>query len=925
ADREGGLRAGVERAREILEPVCFSSLSGSSSRGQAIDRLARDSGARAEAPALAITQSERLNAFGIPQAACLRCGDCLAGCRYGAANTVAQTWLQDAWQHCADIFTGIVVRRVERTFDGRRWRVYYATVSDVADSLDAADERFVTADCVVLSAGALGTTEILLRSAEHGLSLSRRLGQRFSGNGNQLGAVWNSEWRAGMTGVADADSEHPVGAATERVIDLREGQPLNQQLMIQDVALPGALARDCLAALSRAEAGRERTLSDSGGWLRRRWRKWRDRFGVSDRGALAHSLLFLAIGHDSAAGSVALTDDRLEIHWPGVAAEAAFDQARQLFRGWAKRMGGIPLSDIHWVASQPSPVMTWHPLGGCAMGDDVDAGVVDHAGRVFRRDEGGVHEGLYVADGSMLPMSLGVGPALTIAALAERNVRLIARDMGWTISEAAPIYSERLESESVSARIERRMQGYWLPDSGGHADFRIAAETGRDHGHFLEASLVMEAKDLEQALTDETLTMTLSGDVFSAPLGGERLRIRDGKMSLALNASDASRQIEYQALLEDSGGRQWRFRGLGQINPVSPRLMDESTQLYITIEPISGDDQAGNGVIGMEASELTGEMARIAISGAESREASGQWLARLGSLFHGPLWAVYGPALLSGTRARFLRPLRCGHPEWHGFEASDGTPLQLLRYPGAGRPVLLIHRPGASSRVYSLDALNTCLVEDLCETGRDVWLLDDRSSVFHGHRETPTDFASIDTLAETDYSEAIARVLEISGERGIDLIADGAAADLVMASMVGASGIDPATIGAAILIQPAAPGDGGGVDNSRISPAIRSLIPALYSGAESSDFRRSGELLDKALRNFAGEALPAITMIHGEKTLNPANERVLRLLRFLRENAGARGFGHHVVHDYDDIDCLIGSDASVDVYPLITRALDAVP
>ncbi|HGG59556.1 MAG TPA: hypothetical protein ENK26_06505, partial [Gammaproteobacteria bacterium] len=40
ADREGGLRAGFERAREILEPLCFSSLSGSSSRGQAIDRLA---------------------------------------------------------------------------------------------------------------------------------------------------------------------------------------------------------------------------------------------------------------------------------------------------------------------------------------------------------------------------------------------------------------------------------------------------------------------------------------------------------------------------------------------------------------------------------------------------------------------------------------------------------------------------------------------------------------------------------------------------------------------------------------------------------------------------------------------------------------------------------------------------------------------
>jgi cholesterol oxidase len=60
---------------------------------------------------------------------------------------------------------------------------------------------------------------------------------------------------------------------------------------------------------------------------------------------------------------------------------------------------------------------TVHPLGGCAMGDGDAA--VDHAGRV--RDAGGaVHPGLYVADASVIPTSLGVNPLWTIAALAER-------------------------------------------------------------------------------------------------------------------------------------------------------------------------------------------------------------------------------------------------------------------------------------------------------------------------------------------------------------------------------------------------------------------------------------------------------------------------------------------------------------------------
>src|SRR5258708_1777361 len=44
--------------------------------------------------------------------------------------------------------------------------------------------RSVTADVVVLAAGTLGSTEILLRSREHGLAVSDRLGRSFSANGD---------------------------------------------------------------------------------------------------------------------------------------------------------------------------------------------------------------------------------------------------------------------------------------------------------------------------------------------------------------------------------------------------------------------------------------------------------------------------------------------------------------------------------------------------------------------------------------------------------------------------------------------------------------------------------------------------------------------------------------------------------------------
>jgi cholesterol oxidase len=53
-------------------------------------------------------------------------------------------------------------------------------------------------------------------------------------------------------------------------------------------------------------------------------------------------------------------------------------------------------------------------------------GTVDTKGRAFNSSTGtSVHAGLYVADGSILPTSIGVNPFLTITALSERIADLI--------------------------------------------------------------------------------------------------------------------------------------------------------------------------------------------------------------------------------------------------------------------------------------------------------------------------------------------------------------------------------------------------------------------------------------------------------------------------------------------------------------------
>ncbi|MCK7495498.1 MAG: GMC family oxidoreductase [Comamonadaceae bacterium] len=62
---------------------------------------------------------------------------------------------------------------------------------------------------------------------------------------------------------------------------------------------------------------------------------------------------------------------------------------------------------------------TAHILGGCHMGSSADNGVIDTSHQVFG------YPGLYVVDGAAVSANVGVNPALTITALAERAMSLI--------------------------------------------------------------------------------------------------------------------------------------------------------------------------------------------------------------------------------------------------------------------------------------------------------------------------------------------------------------------------------------------------------------------------------------------------------------------------------------------------------------------
>jgi cholesterol oxidase len=96
-----------------------------------------------------------------------------------------------------------------------------------------------------------------------------------------------------------------------------------------------------------------------------------------------------------------------------------FIPAANAFTEWlARATGGAPGSAVpEALFGIPT---TAHILGGAAIGESPDSGVVDADHRVFG------YENLLVCDGAAVPANVGVNPSLTITAMAERAMAKVS-------------------------------------------------------------------------------------------------------------------------------------------------------------------------------------------------------------------------------------------------------------------------------------------------------------------------------------------------------------------------------------------------------------------------------------------------------------------------------------------------------------------
>ena len=332
--------------------------------------------------------------------ACLQCGECMTGCRHNAKNTLVKNYLYLAENNGAEIHpltTVVAVRplpgggyEIETRRTNRRFRPH----------------RKITAEQVVFAASTMGTQKLLHRMRDRGSlpNVSPRLGLLTRTNSEALlGAIADKRDVDYSHGIAITSSFHPDEHT--HVEPVRYGKGSNAMSLMQTVLTDGS-----------TDTPRWRV------WLRELWREKRNLFKLYDlRHWSERTVIALVMQtHDNSITTFTkrgITGRRKLTSRQGHGAPnpSFIPPAHEAVQHMARHMGGTAGGTIGEPFNVP---LTAHFMGGCAIGDSPENGVIDPYHRLYG------HEGLHVVDGSAISANLGVNPSLTITAQAERAMAM---------------------------------------------------------------------------------------------------------------------------------------------------------------------------------------------------------------------------------------------------------------------------------------------------------------------------------------------------------------------------------------------------------------------------------------------------------------------------------------------------------------------
>lgn len=351
------------------------------------------------------------NSHGAIQSKCNKCGECDLGCNIHAKNSLDLNYLYRA----EEIRTQAEVVRIEHVheYGQNHYRVTYVTPGLKGK------EFTLTAKNVIISAGSIGSSSLLLKMKKQGHlpKLNNWLGKKWCGNGDLLGMVLDTK------NSYDPTKGPVITSGIEYSFqDYPDGFP--HGLYIEDAGFPVGLAWYL--------SGKVPQLQSLMGSFKIIWRNIKNfvyklvdvklpstEINIGDDFAAAldkaefikKSFMLLGMGRDRSDGEVILNDKNEPlVQWRINKSELHFERVRTEMKKIADNLGGRFVDD---PLTYLNKVIAVHPLGGCPMGDTAETGFVNPFGEVYG------YKGLYVVDGSIMPTSIGPNPALTIAALAE--------------------------------------------------------------------------------------------------------------------------------------------------------------------------------------------------------------------------------------------------------------------------------------------------------------------------------------------------------------------------------------------------------------------------------------------------------------------------------------------------------------------------
>ena len=345
---------------------------------------------------------------GPDRTACNFCGGCMVGCRYNAKNTLVKNYLYFAQKNGAVIIPEMKVVDIRPTnADGQpdahdvRYEVDYLPSTRVFKGR----KQTVWARNVVVSAGMLGTLELLFRCREINHSLPRistRLGDRVRTNSeNILGATARGH-----------DKDFSKGIAITSICSVDDVTRLEPCRYADGASFIRTLIAPLINSSKSIPTRFLKTLWEV---LRHPWdflyTKFFSRWS-------RYTTILLVMQTEENLTRVRLGRNFFTLGRRGlvirpekehIASELTL--ANQVTRCFAEKINGIP--QTAFTDSLLNFPTTAHLMGGVPFGLDEKEGVIGLDYQVHN------YPGLYVVDGSVMPANPGVNPSLTITALAE--------------------------------------------------------------------------------------------------------------------------------------------------------------------------------------------------------------------------------------------------------------------------------------------------------------------------------------------------------------------------------------------------------------------------------------------------------------------------------------------------------------------------